>query len=174
MAEITIRLTNRAVRTAAILVVWIVLASVFFYFLFSGAFTPKYRLRVFVPETSGLDVRAQVRLDGIPVGTISAVKLATESAGPDRRVELVLRIDKRYQDSIRSDAVATAASDGLLGPRYVSIQRGFKGNVISPDGEIKFLPEQEMSFKEILKSVEKAKDCTQVEKNSAENKVQVP
>jgi hypothetical protein len=46
----------------------------------------------------------------------------------------------------------------------VSIRRGFKGNVIHPDGEIQFVPAEEISFKDVIKLVEKTVDFLQVEK----------
>ncbi|MGH9684507.1 MAG: MlaD family protein [Candidatus Acidiferrales bacterium] len=174
MAEITIRVSDKAVRITGIVVGGIVLASVFFYLWASGVFVPKYRLRVYVPELSGLRVRTQVELDGVQVGSVTAIKVAGESASPERRIELDLRVDKRYQDAIRSDSVATAVSEGLLGDRYLNILRGFKGSVISSDGEVQFLPTQEISFKDVLRSVEKMVDCPQAEKSSTEDKTQAP
>jgi ABC-type transporter Mla subunit MlaD len=96
-----------------------------------GYFTPKYQLLVYVPEVSGLGVNALVKLDGLPVGSVGAIKLAEGSASPARRIQLILRIDRRYQESIRSDSVAIVTSERLLGNRYVAIRRGFKGAVIS-------------------------------------------
>jgi ABC-type transporter Mla subunit MlaD len=81
-----------------------------------------------------------------------------------------LGVDRRYQDAIRSDSVATIVADGLFGPPYVSIRRGFKGSAIGPNGEIQFVPAQEVSFKDVINSVEKTVNCLQVQKNSAENK----
>jgi hypothetical protein len=174
MAEITIRVSGRALRTTGLVVGGIVLALVFFSLWSWGVFVPKYRLRVYVPEMSDLDAHAQVRLDGLLVGSVTAIKLASDSASPERRLELILRIDKRYQGAIRSDSVATTVADGLLGPRYVSIRRGFKGHVIDPDGEIQFVPAQEISFMDVIKTVEKTVDCVQVEKKSVENKAPAP
>jgi ABC-type transporter Mla subunit MlaD len=169
MAEITIRVSRSALKVAGFVVAGIVLALVFFTLWSWGVFVPKYQLRGYVPEMTGLDAHTQVRLDGILVGSVSAIKLASESTSPERSVELVLRID-RYQDAIRSDSVATIVADGLLGPRYVSIRRGFKGSAIGPNGEIQFVPAQEVSFKDVIDSVAKTVNCSQGQKNSAEDK----
>jgi ABC-type transporter Mla subunit MlaD len=40
-------------------------------------------------EASGLPVNAPVQIAGIQVGSVSAIKLAKESASPERRIELV-------------------------------------------------------------------------------------
>src|SRR6202050_2765996 len=105
MAEITIRVSRSALRVAGLLVAGIVLALVFFSLWSWGVFVPKYQLRVYVPEMTGLDAHTQVRLDGILVGSVSAIKLASESTTPERSVELVLDVDGRYQNAIRSDSV---------------------------------------------------------------------
>jgi ABC-type transporter Mla subunit MlaD len=174
MAEIIIRVSDRALKITGIFLGAAVLVWVFIHLWSSGVFVPKYRLRVFVPEDSGLGVHAKVRLDGVQVGSVNVINLAGESASPERRIELILQVDKRYQGGIRSDSVATAIAEGLLGNRYLSIRRGFKGSVINPDGEIQFVPTREMTLKDALSSFKKTMDCLQVGNNSAENKTQVP
>lgn len=171
MAEITIRVSDKALRITGIFLGGIVLVGVLFYLWSSGVFVPKYRLRVYVPEASGLGVNCPVSLDGIDVGSVHAVKIARESASPERRIELVLRVEKRYQDAIRSDSVASMVTEGLLGNRYLNISRGFKGNMISPDGEIPFVPIRE--FKDVFGSVDRIINCFQLERNSTENKTHV-
>ena len=172
MAEITIRISDRVLKIAGILLAAVLLAWVWPYLWASGIFVPKYRLFVYVPEASGLGVGAPVRLDGVPVGSIAAIKPAELSASPERRIQLTLRIDRSYQDAIRSDSLATVISEGLLGSRYVAIVRGFRGSVISANGEIPSAPTLEVTFKDFTDSLGKVLDCLQAEKKSPENKTQ--
>jgi phospholipid/cholesterol/gamma-HCH transport system substrate-binding protein len=123
MAEITIRVSDRVLRITGILLGGTVLVWVFFYLWSSGVFVPKYRLRMYVPEVAGIAIGAPIQLDGIEIGTVDKVRLAQVSASPERRIELVLRIEKRYQNEIRSDSNATLTTEGLLGNRCVSIRR---------------------------------------------------
>jgi|ERR1700722_4179121 ABC-type transporter Mla subunit MlaD len=169
MAEITIRVSDRALRVSALVVSVIIIVIVFFHFWAPGVFTPKYRLRVYVPEVSGLDDHTQVRLNGMLIGSVSGIKLNARPDSSERKMELDLRVDKQYQDAIRSDSIATTLPDGLLGPRFVSIRGGFKGTVIPPDGEIPFAAEQEISFADVLKSLQKKTDCSHDEKSSTED-----
>ncbi len=173
MAEITIRISDKALRIVGIFLAAGVLVWVFSYLWASGIFTPKYQLLVYVPEVSGLGVGAEVRLDSLPIGSVVAIKLAEGSASPERRIQLILRISKRYQDAIRSDSFATVISEGLLGNRYVAIHRGFQGTVIGANGEIPSVPTRELTLKDITDSLGKIVDCLQAEKKSTENKTQV-
>src|ERR1700722_6402602 len=174
MAEITIRVSDRSLRVSALVVGVIIIATVFLHFWAPGVFAPKYRLRVYVPDVSGLDAHTQVRLDGMPIGSVSAIKLVARPDSPERKLEVDLRIYKRYQDAIRSDSVATTLPDGLLGPRFVSIRGGSKGTVVPPDGEIPFVAAQEISFTDMLKSGSKLANCLHDEKTSTEAPKQVP
>jgi phospholipid/cholesterol/gamma-HCH transport system substrate-binding protein len=169
MAEITIRISDKALRIVGLFLAAGVLVWVFSYLWASGTFTPKYQLLVYVPEVSGLRVGAKVRLDGPTVGSVAAIKLADGSESPERRIQLVLRISKRYQDAIRSDSVATVTSDAFLGNHYVAIHRGFEGTVINANGEIPFAPTREWTFKEFGKIV----DCLKAEIKSTDSKTQV-
>jgi ABC-type transporter Mla subunit MlaD len=63
---------------------------VFGYYLWScGFFIPKYQWSVYIQEAAGLTVHAPVQVDGVPVGSVSAIKLAKGSATPERRIALV-------------------------------------------------------------------------------------
>jgi ABC-type transporter Mla subunit MlaD len=173
MAEITIRVSDGTLRVSAVVVSVIVIAIVFLHFWVPGVFAPKYQLRVYVPEVSGLDDHTQVRLNGKLVGSVSAIKFVARPESPERRMELDLRVDKRYQDAILSDSVATSVPDGLLGPHFVSIRGGFKGTVVPPGGEIPFVPAKDISFADVVKSAQKMADCLHDDKSSTEGGKQV-
>ena len=117
-----------------------VVAVAIFYVTGAGVLGPKYRLRTYLPEVEGLTVGAPVRLVGIEVGNVDAIRVAphTPQRPPDprRSIELVLRIDRRYQPEIRTDSTAGLITEGLLGNRYVSIQRGFVGTPLQDNQEI--------------------------------------
>jgi phospholipid/cholesterol/gamma-HCH transport system substrate-binding protein len=174
LAEITIRVSDRALRITGIFLGGAVLVWVFFYLWSSRVFVPKYRLRMYVPEVAGMGVGAPIRLDGIEVGTVDKVRLAQVSASPERRIELVLRIEKRYQNEIRSDSNAMLTTEGLLGNRYVSIQRGFGGSPIGPDGEITAVPSDQLKLRDVIDSFAKKVDCLNEEMHSAADKSPKP
>jgi len=163
MAEITIRVSDKVLRISGIFLGGTVLVWVFFYLWSSDVFVPKYRLRMYVPEVAGITIGAPIRLDSIEIGTVDKVRLAQGSASPERRIELVLRVEKRYQNEIRSDSSATLTTEGLLGNRYVSIRRGFGGSPIGPYGEIAVVPSDQLKLKDLINSFANKVDCLEEE-----------
>jgi phospholipid/cholesterol/gamma-HCH transport system substrate-binding protein len=114
-----------------VLVGLLILAVGIFYVTGSGAFGPKYRIKTFLPEVSGLATGAPVRLDGVEIGNVDQIKIVPREAGkpPDRMksIEVDMRIDKRFQSDVLTDSAASLVTEGLLGNRYVNIQRGYTG-----------------------------------------------
>ena len=107
------------------------LVVVIFYVTGPSALGPKYRLHAFLPEVDGLTVGAPVRLDGVEVGNVEKIVVAVPKPGEqiskDRSIRVDMRIQKSFQDYIRSDSSAGLITEGLLGNRYVDIDRGFVG-----------------------------------------------
>jgi hypothetical protein len=113
----------------------VLLAVVIFYVTGGSGFGPKYRLRAFLPEVDGLTVGAPVRVDGVDVGNVEKIVIAVPKPGvpvsKDRNIEVDLRLDKNYQTYIRTDSSAGLITEGLLGNRYVDIDRGYVGRAYS-------------------------------------------
>src|SRR3984893_18505565 len=116
------------------------LVVVIFYVTGPSALGPKYRLHAFLPEADGLTVGAPVRLDGVEVGNVEKIVVAQPKPGEqpsrDRNIRVDMRIQKEYQDYIRTDSSAGLITEGLLGNRYVEIDRGFVGRKLDNDEEI--------------------------------------
>jgi phospholipid/cholesterol/gamma-HCH transport system substrate-binding protein len=159
MADITIRISGRALKFLLALLAVVVLLCGFSSLISWDVFHPKYQIQMFVPNSSGLQPGAPVILDGLSVGRVSSVRIVQDSIGPNRSVEVTLRIEKRFQNMIRDDAVAFLAVQGLLGQQYVNIQRGFSGSPIKPGGEIRAVPQREMTFTDLMGAVKKIENC---------------
>ncbi len=114
-----------------VLVGLLILAVGIFYVTGAGVFGPKYRIKTYLPEVSGLSTGAPVRLDGVDVGTVDQIHLVQRVPGkpPDHmhNIEVVMRIDKNYKPDILTDSAASLVTEGLLGNRYVTITRGYTG-----------------------------------------------
>jgi phospholipid/cholesterol/gamma-HCH transport system substrate-binding protein len=159
MAEITIRISDWLLKVGVALLAGICTVFVLTYLWSSGFFRPKYRLKLYVEEAASLPTGASVRVDGLDVGTVQARNLAGKSATPQRRIELVLRVEVRDREMIRSDSTASLATDGLLGKRFVKIERGFSGTPLNDGDEIAAAPTVPKTVVGLLNSISKMADC---------------
>jgi ABC-type transporter Mla subunit MlaD len=174
MAEITIRVSDRVLKVAGILLFGICVVWVNFHLWSSGFYQPKYHLRMYVADAAGLPIGTPVRVDGLAVGTVAALNLVGKSASPGRTIELVLRVEKRDQEMIRSDSVAHLLSEGLLGLRFIDIDRGFNGSPLSDGEEIPAAPTRPITTEEVINSVAKWVDCMKQEKSKVGDKGGAP
>jgi phospholipid/cholesterol/gamma-HCH transport system substrate-binding protein len=117
-----------------------VLAAGIFYVTGAGTIGPKYRLVTYLPEASLLSGGAPVRLDGVEVGNVEAIRIAPVSPGKtvdrNRNIEVVMRVGENYQKYILTDSAASLVTEGLLGNRYVNITRGITGVPLKDGQEV--------------------------------------
>jgi ABC-type transporter Mla subunit MlaD len=167
MAEITIRISDRLLKViCALLIIFIGISAVWIicHLWSSDFFQPKYRLRLPVADISGLNIGAPVRVDGaLQVGKLERIDLADKSAHPERKFELVLCLEKRYQNQILSDSTASLRGENLFGQRFVDIERGARGVPLANDAEISLPVDKETKLGEIVHSFSFSKlaDCMQ-------------
>ncbi|MGB6432303.1 MAG: MlaD family protein [Candidatus Acidiferrales bacterium] len=130
----------------------ILIAVAIFYVTGAGSLGAKYRLHTFLPEVDGLAVGAPVSVDGVEVGNVESIEIAPPIPGQllnkDRSIEVVMRISKRYQNNIRTDSSASLVTEGLLGDRYVDIDRGSTGAVLTDGAEVP--GKEETAIKEVV------------------------
>jgi len=85
---------------------------------------------------------------GVEVGNVESIRLLPRTAGKaldkNKNIEVVMRVDKRYQSDILTDSTASLVTEGLLGNRYVNITRGFTGTLIGDAGVIPGAEEKAM------------------------------
>jgi ABC-type transporter Mla subunit MlaD len=170
MAEITIRIPDKAIKIAAVFVGAIVLALFARQLWSSGFFRPHYELEVFVPKVDGPLVGNQVRLNGLPVGKVSKAQFEDHPSDPDRSLRMTLRIEKQYQSAIRTEATARLERIGATAGRIVNIQAAREGEPIPPGGEIRFTPTYEPSPMEVIEFLGKRLGCKDAEKATPEAK----
>ncbi len=135
-----------------VLVGLFVLAAGIFYVTGGGILGPEYRLKTYLAEGAGLSNGAPVRLDGVEVGNVESIRLLPRTPGKapqkSKNIEVVMRVDKRYQDDILTDSTASLITEGLLGNRYVNITRGLTGTPISDTGVVPGA--EEKAIKEVV------------------------
>ena len=135
-----------------VLVGLLILAVAIFYVTGSNFIGPKYRLKTYLPEVSGLATGAPVRLDGVEIGNVEKIRLIPRVPGkppdPMRNIEVIMRLDRSYQNDILTDSAASLVTEGLLGNRYVTIKRGYTGTPLK-EGQV--IPgAEEKAIKEVV------------------------
>lgn len=99
----------------------------------SRLFAAKATYSVIFPDATGLTVGSPVKMAGVQIGTVSAIRLSTDPQQVG--IEVVVGVDEDYSGRIRKDSRAALRILQLLsGEKFVEIMAG------SPDSEA--LPEE--------------------------------
>jgi phospholipid/cholesterol/gamma-HCH transport system substrate-binding protein len=90
-----------------------------------------YRVVVALPEADLLAAQADVRISGVPVGHVVAVRRG--SADVANRKDAVLELDARYAP-LRADVRATLRRKSLAGEEFLELTPGTAAGAAIPDG----------------------------------------
>jgi phospholipid/cholesterol/gamma-HCH transport system substrate-binding protein len=91
-----------------------------------------YELSAQFDRVDGLDTGSEVRISGIPVGTV--VNQSLDPATYRARV----RFTVNSSIELPEDTSAEIVSDGLLGGKYLALVPGGSPDTLAPGGEIRF------------------------------------
>ena len=116
-----------------VLIAMVILAITTLYVTGADLLSAKYRLRTYLPEVEGLKTGAPVRLDGVQIGNVDSIRMNPAPKNRNENIEVIMRIDRDFQKEIRADSRASLITEGLLGNRYVTIERGFLGDPLQTD-----------------------------------------
>ena len=119
-----------------VLVAMVMLAVTVLYVTGTDLLAAKYRLKTYLPEVEGLKIGAPVRLDGVQIGNVDAIRMNPTPKDRNENIEVILRIDRVFQNEIRGDSRASLITEGLLGNRYVTVERGFIGAPLQADARL--------------------------------------
>jgi phospholipid/cholesterol/gamma-HCH transport system substrate-binding protein len=116
-------------------------------------FAHRLRLHTEFENTGGLVVGAPVRLAGVDVGVVEAIRFDRDLA--KQKVEVTLAVDRRFSDRVRADSLARLTSKGLLGDVIVDITVGSAEAPTLPDGATVRAQERQ-GLNEIVASLQQA------------------
>jgi len=85
----------------------------------TGMFTPKIILKSYFDNASGLRLGAPVRLEGVDIGNVEAIRIIREN--PLTPVEVTMKVSSKYDYALRKDSVTSLNTAGVLGETYVDI-----------------------------------------------------
>jgi phospholipid/cholesterol/gamma-HCH transport system substrate-binding protein len=86
-----------------------------------GLFTRKIILISYFDNAGGMRVGAPVRLQGVDIGNVTKISVATDAAHKLTPVEATMKVITKYHASLRKDSVTTLSTAGVLGETYIDI-----------------------------------------------------
>jgi phospholipid/cholesterol/gamma-HCH transport system substrate-binding protein len=127
-------------------------SAIFFIGKQKNLFGSTFRLNSHFKNVSGLEIGNNVLFSGINVGTVSEIQLVTDTS-----VVVRLIIKKDVQQFIKSDAVASIGSDGLMGDKVLTISPGINSkNIVKDNENIRSIQAIEMD--DIMRSIKVSMD----------------
>ena len=86
-----------------------------------GFLTPKLTLKSYFDNAGGLREGAPVRLQGVDIGNVSAIKVVADPARRLTPVEITFRVNSKFRHNLRKDSVTLLTTAGVLGETYIDI-----------------------------------------------------
>ncbi|MCL4853501.1 MAG: MCE family protein [Bryobacteraceae bacterium] len=119
-------------------------------FLLTGSkdiFATEATLYTFLNDSAALTEGAIVRLNGIPVGSVSKISL-TGSMDPNKMIRLDLKVREDLLSHIPVDSLASISAENVLGTKFINIKKGQSAEIVKPGGTIGSLDTRE--FDEVV------------------------
>lgn len=88
-------------------------------------FARRYTLYTYLPNIGGMRPDSVVMVEGVEAGKVESFGFV-----PKKGIRLKMRVQRQFQDLIRTDSIAKLRSLGLLGDKYIEITEG------TPDGRV--------------------------------------
>ena len=100
----------------------------------TGLFTPRIKLRSYFDDAQGVRNGAPVRLQGVDVGNVTAVRVVADRQ--PNPVEVSMKVTTKYSFSIRKDSVVSMSTAGVLGETYINIDSSHAKAPPAVDGDV--------------------------------------
>lgn len=107
-------------------------------------------------NVSGLKVGNNVRFSGINIGTVSDIELVNDSS-----VVVIVSIQKDVQKFIKTDAIASIGSDGLVGDKVFTISPGSVSTIIVKEDAF-IASKSPLEIEDFMKSIKKSADNAEI------------
>jgi phospholipid/cholesterol/gamma-HCH transport system substrate-binding protein len=125
-------------------------------FLMSGTggfFTKRITLISYFDNASGLRVGAPVRLSGVDIGNVTAIRVVPDKDRQITPVEVIMKVTTKYGFNLRRDSVTALDTAGVLGETYLDIDSSQAVGPVAQDGDS--LPTHvHPDFNEVVRSSE--------------------
>jgi phospholipid/cholesterol/gamma-HCH transport system substrate-binding protein len=126
----------------------------FLLFLMSGTrglFTKRITLVSYFDNASGLRPGAPVRLSGVDIGNVSAIRVVPDKGKQLTPVEVIMKVSTKYGFNLRRDSVTSLDTAGVLGETYLDIDSSQAVGAVAQDGDT-LLTQVHPDFNEVVRS----------------------
>ncbi len=150
--------SNYIWKLGMFIIIGVILFMVSIYFIGNNKslFSSTFQLKSHFKNVSGLKEGNNVRFSGINVGTVEGIEFISDSS-----VVVNLVIKQEVQKYIKSDAIASIGSDGLMGDKVLTISPGTSSNkMVSDKSTIRSVKAVDME--DLMKGLNKSVDNAQI------------
>ena len=95
------------------------------------AFSHHYDLYADFDKVDTLVAGAKVRVSGMDAGEITQIDIPQTASG---RFRMKLKVDEKFRPIIRQDSLASIETEGMIGNKFVNIQKGSDNSPQCPPG----------------------------------------
>ena len=113
----------------------LIVAGLFMVFAYSSSDLQKvqgYTVSANFPMVDGLKEGSDVKVNGVKIGSITSMNLITDAGPSQYLVDVKLSIKPSVR--LPTDTMALAATESLLGGKYMSLEVGVDEELIKTDG----------------------------------------
>jgi phospholipid/cholesterol/gamma-HCH transport system substrate-binding protein len=110
----------------------------FLLFLMSGTaglFTPRIKLISYFYNAGGLRTGAPVRLSGVDIGNVVAMRIVNEPSKKLTPVEVTMKVSTKFGFNLRRDSICLLRTAGVLGETYVDLDSSQATGPPAQDGD---------------------------------------
>lgn len=146
--------TNNIWKLGMFVIIGLVLLIVTIYSIGKNKnlFGSTFHLNTKFSNVGGLNVGNNVRFSGINVGTVEEIEIVSDSSVIVKSV-----IKEEVQKFIKTDALASIGSDGLMGDKVLTISPGTASNKIVKDNAM-IASTKAIEMEDLMKGVKKSVD----------------
>jgi phospholipid/cholesterol/gamma-HCH transport system substrate-binding protein len=101
-----------------------------------GLFTKKIYLKSYFDNAGGLRVGAPVRLQGVDIGNVTAIRVISDKEHQLTPVEVLMKVSTKYRDNLRKDSVTSLSTAGVLGETFIDIGSATARGPHGEDGDV--------------------------------------
>jgi phospholipid/cholesterol/gamma-HCH transport system substrate-binding protein len=114
-----------------------------------GLFTPKIIVKSYFDNASGLRKGAPVRLQGVEIGNVEAIRVVPGK--PLTPVEVTMKVNTKYRFALRKDSVTSLSTAGVLGETYIDIDSSTARGPEAQNGDV-LATREHPDFNDVVRS----------------------